>query len=139
MKSVSLSVLAAALFSLSSEAATFTCKEIYDIRQEVIRARTTVVVKETADITKTVSDRMGKDFVYKVDVTISTTLRGQTTIEKKFSAIAGSEDVMYEMNSRSQGVRFYVYLDEANQAGVEYTDSKGRAKKISLSCEWEGE
>ena len=43
MKSVSFAVLAAALFSISSQAATYTCKEIYDVRQEVIRARTTVV------------------------------------------------------------------------------------------------
>lgn len=111
------------------------CKEIYDPRLEVIRARTTVIIEQTADVTKQFP-KSKYDKIYNVNVTIKSTLRGQTTIVDQFKARAVSEDVEYRMVSAKPRVSFYVYLDEMDQAGVLYRDESGRYRQVNLNCSY---
>jgi hypothetical protein len=91
------------VFALSSQADDFACKEIYDVREEVLRARISVNITELKDITPANTNR-NYDNAYEVKVTVKSTLQGKTTILKQITAKAITEDVTYNINAKVQNV-----------------------------------
>jgi recombinational DNA repair protein RecR len=127
----------AALFFMaaSAHAHTYHCNEIVDdVGSEVLRARTSVVVEEVADISD--RDRAQRyDSVYQVNVKILSTLRGRTTLEKTFSAIATDVDVDYTVNAvKAQGVKIAIFQDEEADAWMEETLADGHVVTTRLYC-----
>ncbi|HXH31801.1 MAG TPA: hypothetical protein VNJ01_13390 [Bacteriovoracaceae bacterium] len=123
-----------ALFSFGAAAVTtWNCKEIYDVRLEVLKPRISVVVQELRDITKIIPGPRQYDAVYEVRVTIISTFRGQTTILKQFVSTSAKEDVNYKMASMKERVAFWMYLDELDQSGIKFQDGS-RVRNVSLNC-----
>lgn len=93
-----------------------------------------VTVKHLQTIA-TATDYRGEyvDSVDKVKVEITSTKKNKTTKLKSVNAIATSEDVQFNINDN--GVSFYLYMDELEEAGLTLKIN-GKKTEISLTCDF---
>lgn len=131
MKSLILiATLAFTTFAGAAELYNYNCTQL-NPKSEI----TTVSVKELAIVTDEVSFGSHYDAVARVKVDIVTKKKNKVIFEQSFFAHATTEDVFYQISAvKNEGVKFYLYLDEDDQAGVEFTLEDGSKEKISLSC-----
>ena len=121
--------------TLSAQASVLNCRDNVDVRQEVLRPRYTVKVTELENITNKVPYGRNYDSVLRVRVDLKVTLGSRLLENRAFEAIARTEDVMYNVSAvREQGFKFWTYLDELDQSGIELTDRSGRKTEVQLTC-----
>jgi hypothetical protein len=132
-------LLLSALSAQADRLYTYRCKEqLPQTDSEVLRFRTIVTVQETKDLCKVARTKKIGDCAASVTVTIGREdeLGGNQTVLKQFSALSVTNDVLYTISAvKKNGFKFYLYLDEYDQAGIELTSKTGQKQKISLSCE----
>lgn len=140
MKNLKLVSIPFLLLTLSVQARTIKCTEsnmvsIDEIGFDILRSKTSVTIKELADVTDEVSYGNRYDSVFKVKVDILERLGAELVDGKSFIAYATSEDVNYQINAvKSNGVKINIFLDEMDQASLELTQSNGKKKRIDLIC-----
>lgn len=73
------------------------------------------------------------DSVDVVRVVVSATKNGKTSVVKSTTAIARSEDVMFNIDSN--GIDFHTYFDEMEESGIALRTNDGKKVDVSLVCE----
>lgn len=91
---------------------------------------TSVVVQELAELE---ADE-GYDAARKVRISVTRREYGTVAERQTFFAKALMEDVSYEITSKSQKIKFWMYMDEYDQSGFQYVDQEGNPRKVSLIC-----
>jgi hypothetical protein len=122
----------------SAFARTYTCQENKPegMHVQVIRPKTSVVIKELADITDDVSFGRHFDYVYRVEVTVTEKIQNSIKMQKTYVVTATSEDVIYTVSAkRKHGLYVRIYLDEMDGGSITYKDANGKKKEVSLVCQ----
>lgn len=115
-------------------ARTYRCEGISGSRVNK-EEKTLVVIKELKEVTNSVPFGKHYDRVYVVKVDIAKILGNKIIFARSFLSYATSADVEYTVSSlKKEGVRIHIFLDEADQAGIEITGANGTRQKIHLSC-----
>ncbi len=118
--------------SLSANAHTYRCEEIS--RGTNPKGRVFVTVDELEEVTKKVPQGKDFDHVYRVKVDIIQVAGKAVRLSRSFFSYATSLDVEYKINDTKEDVRFHLYLDEDDEAGIMFTDREGQKRKINLRC-----
>lgn len=114
----------------SAQAYTYKCTEI-----NPTSSITKVTIEELEDVTDSVTFGDRYDSVSKVKVDIVVKKDKKIIEEKSFESYATTEDVFYQISAvKKEGVKFFLFLDEENQAGIEFINQDGVKRKMQLSC-----
>lgn len=122
--------------ALSAQAESIICHEIYNPAVEVLRARTILEIENLADIAATHPERGSYDNIMKVRVTIKQRLGSKVNVVQKFESVSKSEDVNYHVSSKKNGFYFMVYLDEMEDARLDYKNAAGKEVKLNVKCDY---
>lgn len=121
----------ATISAQASELTTYKCKQLAG---EKLAAQ--VIVQELEDVTDSVSFGEQYDRVYRVKVDVIVKKNRQAILENSFYSFATAEDVYYKISAvKKEGMKFYTYLDEMDQAGIEFIAEDGSKTTIRLSCD----
>lgn len=129
-----LPVLSLVLFSASSFADTYYCKTyLPPVHTDIARTTTYVTIVEGEKL------KAGKkyDYSYAAHITIETRVDGykKKNLVKEADVVANQEDVDYTINSRKEGISFWNFLDEMDQAGIKYRTEDGDTVEVRLTCD----
>lgn len=126
-------ILTLLLSSFTLKAATYFCEEQTD-PNDMRKERVSIEIKEVQEITPDQVPR-DYDYSYQTKVTLTTKVKGEIASVKKFTAVSNVADVYYSLISKENGiVDFYIYLDELNEAGIEYLNEREYKVSVRLNC-----
>jgi hypothetical protein len=136
MKRTIATLAATVLFSLGASASDYT----YKCQQRTDRSPVNPSVgKVSVEVTQLgqigYATEYRGDYVDSIDqvkVVVKTTKKGKTEIVKSVTAISTSEDVSFNIDDH--GIKFYLYLDELEEAGITLR-LHGKKVDVSLACE----
>lgn len=136
-------MLAPLFLSLSLQAEelrTFKCVEILPpTLSEAMQYRKVIEIIETKDVTlkqRELKPKKSIDAAHSVTVRVlSEAENGTVSLLHQYDAVSITSDVYYEINTlRTNKINLFMYLDEMNQAGMQYTDVNTGKKNIKLEC-----
>lgn len=131
MKLKSLLTFSIFALALSASATDMICHDL----EKMSPTHYSVKITTLADITKNVSYGDKYDSVTKVRVELKQTSGRKVLLSKSFEAIATAEDVAYNISAvKSQGFKFWDYVDEENQAGIVLIDEDGTKIEVNMNC-----
>ncbi len=125
-------ILMMSVFALSSQASSYSCKEIYDVRSDAHHSPVTVDVTE---LRASAPSNQGYyyDNAYEVLVSLKSNQVSSTTVVKTFKAQAIAADVLYTIDSKATNFKMRMYLNDLDRSEIEYFVG-GVKTKVKLNC-----
>lgn len=116
----------------SANAHTYRCEELTPSKHS--KGKVFVRVSELEEVTKKHSEGQDFDNIYRVQVDIKQISGRVVRFTRTVYSYAKVLDVEYQINATKDGVRFHLYLDEEDEAGIVFTDGDGQKRKVNLKC-----